>query len=397
MSEQNIYLELLDTQSLYLTRKYRQYAIETETDTKMLLPILFKRLDVSFINALRRIFTAEIPTLAFAPEQVKIKVNTTQYNDDVLTDRIGYITINMDFVEKSKFNPDKLQFAICDNDINKPLKNTDGKQSILKVTVHNHVKCWYDDAGTNKPVNITNICPYDSLLLTVNSQEEVLIRMTPSTGLGKDHSRWQSSIVMYKFVTELDLKPPQATNAIVEFETNTSQLQYKGAETKTPEAIILTIESIGKMDAPNIISRGFDVLNERLNHIEKGLYQDTDYLTIENSSDVHNLTIFKLKNEDHTMGHLLEFMCFVVLNQLIFEQYGKETNDLLLKTLSCYRKSHPMNDYIELFIKIPDPAKYPLLFDKKIIHEHVQTKVVLTAIENIKTLCETLQVESIRI
>ena len=97
---------------------------------------------------------------------------------------------------------------------------------------------------------MTKISPYDSLLMTLNPNESIFhVTMTPSQGTGRQHARWHSVCIMYKFGTEYDIKDVKDRSEEPLIETNQQQMDYIGAVNKIPVNIILTIESIGKMTA----------------------------------------------------------------------------------------------------------------------------------------------------
>src|SRR5690349_1283842 len=86
----------------YINKKYQLYGIKEDVNMENFLPIKLTNVDISIANALRRIFTSEIPTMAFDIPNVKLLTNSSQYHREVLIERLGFITININ--NKKKYN-----------------------------------------------------------------------------------------------------------------------------------------------------------------------------------------------------------------------------------------------------------------------------------------------------
>jgi hypothetical protein len=465
----------LKSNNIYLNHIYRKYGNEVEVNTTHFMPVLFKNTDVSIANALRRICTSEIDNLAFASiesesegergnerdivDTIEIVTNTSQYQNDVLIDRFGFIILNMEAIERAALNPNDMRFYICDPiDPEKSLKNETNK--VMKVTVHNHLKMIYN----SKPMEIRDICPYDSLLMTLNHNEEILVKMTPTIGNGMQHSRWQSSVTMYKFATLNDLETEREhlirpviqfiekiqdgkkgdryitrttedqfkANYIYEFdgekwvetvpnvgdtfqmkdgpsftytslkewrsndyvETNDEQQKYIGFESKVPESILLTIETIGKFRSITVLQRAIQMLKTKLVTIMNNMRQwETSSKVIpEFDTTLSNFVKFKILDEDHTIGQVLEYACLIKIRQLVDQHVQKLKEDdflnIFMECLSGYRKTHPLEKFIELIIRTPKSCDLPIP-DEYHTYPAPIAVVILSIIDMIK-LCDEL-------
>lgn len=440
--------------SSYLNNKYERYGFNETINQDTFLPLRIDGYDKSLINGIRRCCMSEISNYAFDSETIKITHNTSQYNTEVLIDRLGLITINQDELK----NPEKLHFFIADpQDHTKPLKNT--TQKIMKIYVH-HISVSDPDIAP-----IKKLFPHNSLLMTLNPQEEVHAEMTLSKGVGLQHARWQSGLAMYKFATKYDLNPnahfgfiwinsnfmqeqnytdlrfvigpiknttkepmkillydhvhvyhqktqidiqklcpwnallwrldpneeihaeislsdedqfphPYEQQGIVmyrfetkgqgkethQIENNQEQLDYLGAERRTPVSILLTIESIGKMKSSTLFVKAIESIKNKLEFISSHI-TGTDRITYEDDliprgdSPFPLLTKFKFVGEEHTMGNILEYYCLEVFKGIINAQSQPE---LLLEVMSGYRKVHPLDNILELILR--QPHSKPLVF-----------------------------------
>ena len=330
------YIEFFDTPNNFVNNKCKSFEIIEKPDPLSFLPVLFKNLDVSIVSALKRIFTSELDTVAFAPSpasiddgeyheeindqpiddddeidqmtgDIKILFNKSQYHREVLIDRIGFITLNYDFISTQQMNVAKMRFIISDpDDINQPFENN--TQVIIKISVHKNVKFIYDGSD----MDIKNICPYDSLLLTLKPKEKIHIEMMPSHGNGRQHPRWQSSVTLFKYATQFDLDHSD------HIETNDEQMKYIGHESKNPEKIIVVIESIGKMSSINVLKKGITELNNKLIHIRSELInQQPTKINIDINDKTPNFMTIKLLDEDHTLGNVLEYIGLVQLENIV--------------------------------------------------------------------------------
>jgi hypothetical protein len=379
-------LETLDNS--YLNKRYKLLGFEEEIHPDTFLPIQLTGVDQGFANALRRIFTEEVPTAAFNPDDVVIRSNTSQYHQEVLVDRVGFITL--DTGEITKAGIDKLLFLICDpEDPSRPLKN-EGEE-ILKVHLHDYM--YIQNTETKAPIDVESIVPHDSLLLTLNPGEEIHLLMQASMGTGRVHPRWQSSVAMYKFVTEHDGTP--------KLETNDEQLDYLGKDHRKPESIILTVESIDKLPSSEIIGSGFDVFKQKLDFIKQHitLHEDSDIVTLTTDDSIPNLVQYTIKDEDQTLGIALQrailnnlealIKTTVAVNEQAMASEESERN-LLQESMSSFRKPHPLDNYIELVVRTPQT--YDLVFPsgKFDEFENPAVRLVIYTIESMKDLCDDL-------
>lgn len=378
----------------YINQKYAKFGFTEKISVNSFLPIKLENIDISIANALRRICMAEIPTVAFGPDDITILANTSQYHCEVLVDRFGFIVIDMTYLEDQQIDEKDLVFTLCNpQKKEEPLRNT--SQSIWKVFIHEHLQV---SLKNEKSLDITKICPLNSLLMTLNPKEEIYVVMTPSLDIGRHHPRWQCSITMYKFGTSSDEKIEG------HIDTNKEQLNYIGREMKKPKTILLTIESIQKLPSIMVLKRGIGALKKKLTNVKNAIQEGpkSGKVTIF-TGEVPNLSRFKILDEDHTMGNVLEYACLDRIMKYArayveenFDSISKEDIDkrilsLITESLSGYKKNHPLENEIELVIRIPSK----LSFTKTDYDEFdPSVRVVLFAIDKMVKLCDQLSVEA---
>jgi DNA-directed RNA polymerase alpha subunit len=447
---------------------YKLFKFEEPISNDKFLPIELTGVDSSICNALRRIFMSEVPTVAFDEKNIDLVLNETNYHRQVIIERIGAITINCNKLLQSDPNSplDDIVFLISDQtDPLKPLKNETNQ--ILKVNLHQCMSI--RNSKTNELYQIEKYIPYNSLIVTLNPDEAIHAIMKATWGIKQQHPKWQSSICMYKYTTAIDqlAKDGQNPNRV---ETNEEQMAYLGRENGSPESVILTIESVGKLDSNKVVIRGIQKLMDKLevfkmrilsassvsetsildeyNQFKKLLISEKDFtfeqivkngpillqrlkfnpkdqdyeffrqhlikdpffedpeifelfrqcvfsdvrsnLKIEEDDTITNLIKFKITGEDHTLGNILETMCLKTLQGLIssITEDKSEQLDLILESLSAYKKSHPLNDYVEFSIRAPHTKD--LVFPTEIPDLKPSLKVVLMTIKTVQDLCRQL-------
>lgn len=378
MADEPTLLEIPKT--FYLINKCNKLGINLKIDPVNLLPIIIHNVDVNIVNALRRIMISEINTLAFATDDITIIQNTSQYHREIVLDRMGFITIDLDYVKKAGIDItqiDSLIFTLDNKKTDEPLKNT--SNVIMKVFVHD-LRVTYK----GQIVPVEKICPHDSLLLTLNPNESIHIHMKPSLGNGLMNARWCSSVTMYKFATHEDLK-----DNVEVVETNDEQQKYIGHESKNPKAIILTIESVGKMRSDNVIRQGLMVLREKMNSLRGELIQPSGKVIIENNQEIPNLSKFKIIDESHTLGNVMEYACLKMLIQLIRTVAPDQEMQMIGESICGYRKLHPLDTFIEVIIKLPSIVdRLPFPVETEHLPPHI--RLMLLAINHVTEIIDNL-------
>lgn len=396
MANVQVVKTLVPLVSSYVNNKNKLLGFQQEISKETFLPIKLNNLHISMGNALRRIFMSEVPTYAFAPDSIKIQVNTSQYHQQVLRDRIGFITININ--DLKTYNIDDLVFAIGDpSDPAQPLKNkTNG---IMMVYLHEYM--YIQDPNKKVKIDAKKLLPQNSLLLTLNPGEEFHALMKATSSTGVIHPRWQSAVVLYKFETAGDSK------GSAKLDTNEEQMTYLGYENKEPKGIIITVESVGKLNSNTIVQKGIEVLKVKLETIKQHLQPNftSNKITLIRDENLVGLLQLKITGEDHTIGHVLANACFNKLKELIKVTIDINEKDLksddqtqhdmaaMLESLSNYKKPHPLKDEILVSVKTPYSEKYQLIFPNGQYDEITDPalRVLFMAIDDVQKLCDRLQ------
>ncbi|MDI6721033.1 MAG: DNA-directed RNA polymerase subunit D [Candidatus Aenigmarchaeota archaeon] len=160
-----------------------------KTDTKM--KFILEDASPAFANALRRIMMNETPTIAV--ENVYIEENTSGMFDEMLAHRLGLVPLTA---------PKKFNF--------KEGCKCDGKGcNLCEVTliIDKQGPCIVK-AGDMKSTN-DEVRPSDDEILVTELLDGQRIRLegVAQLGYGKNHVKWQASIVGYRYMANVKIYP----------------------------------------------------------------------------------------------------------------------------------------------------------------------------------------------
>jgi hypothetical protein len=289
----------------------------------------------------------------------------------------GFIWI----LQEQSYNVSDLRFVIG------PIKNT--SKEPMKILLYDHVHVYHQKTR----VDVQKLCPWNVLLWRLDPQEEIHAEISLSDKDQFPHPYEQQGIVMYRF--EPKGKGIEETHRI---ESNQEQLDYLGAEQRTPVSILLTIESIGKMKSSTLFVKAIESIKNKLEFIASHI-TGTDRITYEDDliprgeSPFPLLTKFKFVGEEHTMGAILEYYCLEVFKDLIKSQSPSQP-ELLLEVISGYRKVHPLDNILELILR--QPHSKPLVFTDPHdeYNDNPNVRVLILALEQAIRDCNQLLTEA---
>lgn len=143
------------------------------------LTFIIEGVDVSFVNAIRRICTVEVPTMAI--ETVSIFKNDSKLFDEVLAQRLGLVPLETDidaFVPASECDCENNDCTSCSVSLILKEKGPKVVYSRDLSSTHEAVKSAYDTIP----------------LLKLKEGEEVELEATANLGTGLEHAKWQPTV-----------------------------------------------------------------------------------------------------------------------------------------------------------------------------------------------------------
>jgi DNA-directed RNA polymerase subunit L len=285
--------------------------------------------NTSFVNAIRRTILSEVETVSFNIDDyensdLKVLKNTSSLHNEFLLHRLGLIPVNIEDVDN--FNPDNYKFVLKkQNNTNKLINVTtnDFKVTNLESSVE-------EDVLTFFPPN--EITKDNILIITLKNNptgdgEEVHIEGKCSKGSGKENSRFspvsnvvfinkcdkvKSQAVFEEHISKLDETPsPDELKKLAKrFDIEESNRYFYVDENGDPNRFEFTIESIGVIPPDQIFKRAVKLLVHKINKFNRNLDLALDskesLVSIRESGGVMNGFDITIKDENHTLGFLLQ-------------------------------------------------------------------------------------------
>lgn len=151
--------------------------------------------DVSFVNALRRIMLAEVPCMAI--DEIVVIENTSLLHDEILAHRMGLIPIKTDL---DSYNlPED---CTCKSELGCNLCRA---ALTMEVEASDGIKTVY--SGDLKPEN-PDIAPVSDRipLVKLASDQKIKLEAYARLGKGKKHAKWQPvSMCIYRYLPQIKI------------------------------------------------------------------------------------------------------------------------------------------------------------------------------------------------
>jgi len=185
--------------------------------------------DASIANALRRVLMAEVPTVAV--ENVYIWNNTSLVQDEVLSQRLGLIPLQIDprKVEYKGANDEPtdlntIVFSLvvnCENiRSNASRRATDPDKLYKNASVFSSSFEWQpkgvqtDLFAEDPPRPVLD----DILLVKLRSGQQILLEMHCEKGIGKDHAKWSPvATASYRLLPSINITKPIPAELCAQF------------------------------------------------------------------------------------------------------------------------------------------------------------------------------------
>lgn len=256
----------------------------------------FVNFPISFVNALRRILLANIPTVAI--QNVEILTNTTQLPHEMLKHRVEMLPINVLPSDSATIKDAKVELRI--------LPSQDEKTRT--ITTSDFVV----QSGREELLMKDRDIGEHMLFLRVRKGEEVHLKATLGVLTDTKHvgqlcnvsSWWKVDSEKAKAVRK---EYVDAGNDVREFDNFLVQKCFHTNEKGEPYWICLAIESIGVMSAKDALRISVDVLRKKVNDYVKE--------AVENIRREQDKTFSVVtKTGGHTIGGLFQQVIYSDLN-----------------------------------------------------------------------------------
>jgi len=275
-------------------------------------------------NALRRVMIAEVPTMAF--DFVEIQENSSVLHDEFIAHRLGLIPLVSDNADQFNYSRDCECEAFCPKCSVKfklDFQNTDAFECKMVTSLHlqNETDCddYMDRDRCQKVIPVdyreynaeTNIDDnYDPIVLVkLGPGQRLKFTALAKKGISKEHAKWQPVSAIgfqpdpiieinqeeamnltakqkQRFVDSCATKVFKLENGVIQVD-NPRKYNYAGdcltvakEEFEMPDLVrirpakdrfIVTVESVGSLKPIDIVTRAFDILEDKLKTLERGI------------------------------------------------------------------------------------------------------------------------------
>ena len=339
-------------------------------------------LDKSIVNSLRRVLLSEVPCVAFRVEEgtnkdMIIDVNNTSLHNEFILHRLSMIPLYLDIEEyKNQYlfylnvkhdSPEPFKFVTTDDIKIFPLKNGvepsetvdidnyDMKKPLSKQQ-HKEIFRPFEFRGKEYPILITELKATN----TKDVFQELICYGVPSISNGREHARWKCcSDAMYTFLPNEELFMKVANEKaghkkIIdddEREKFINSLRLAEGEryfhrdhNNEPHKYTFTLTTVHHKSSKDLFLLATEIMIEKLDTIKQHMINLVSEGTTSILVEPHvneNSYCFKLCDQNDTLGNVLQTH---IVNKFI--------TDESIVNFCAYKKSHPLEEYISLFMGI---------------------------------------------
>jgi len=320
------------------------------------LKFTIQDIDVSLINALRRIILSDIPCVVFKTfpyneNKIDIKINTTRLNNELIKQRLSCIPIHIKdtnfpidnyIIEIDKINnSDYIQY-VTTNDIkikdivnNKYLSDTDTNNIFPpNVLTNDYIDIVRLRPKINNDINgehIKLIGKFDIGTAKDNGSYNVV--STASYGNTPDSNLINEKLNLYL----LSLNEENLDSDVIEFKKK-DWLLLNSQRYFIKDSFDFIVETIGQFTNYEIMQKACAIMLDKINNFKINIQNNSDIINKSNNTidNCYDITLF---NEDYTLGKALEY--------ILYTYHYINSEELSDKTISfCgFRKKHPHNNF----------------------------------------------------
>lgn len=279
-------------------------------------------LNVSYVNAIRRIILSEIKTIVFRTtpydkNRVKISVNTTRMNNEIIKQRISCIPIYID----NDVNIENYTVEVDVKNDTETIKYVTTKDFLVKkndtgkyIDESDRDKIFPPDSITNDYIELVRLRPK----ISENGVEQLKFSATFDYGLAKEDGAF-NVVSTCSYVATPDMNKANEAWKKKESEYKEQDLVDTDIKTLKDDWFLLDakriikedefdfiVETLGPIKNKDIVVRAIEVMNYKLQKFIEDLNKKNEMVN-KSSSTIENCFDIVLIDEDYTLGKVIEY------------------------------------------------------------------------------------------
>jgi DNA-directed RNA polymerase II subunit RPB3 len=171
---------------------------------------LFRNIDFSLINSLRRIIISEVPTIAI--DLVYIESNTSSLHDEFIVHRLSLLPLFSENINEIKYSRDcecENYCSFCSSVFELNVTAKEGIKYVFSTDLIEISNRFYLSKNENFPIHSSSLFKSYSdpkiIIAKLNKGQRIKLTCVAKKGIGKMHAKW-SPISILKIKTEPNLK-----------------------------------------------------------------------------------------------------------------------------------------------------------------------------------------------
>lgn len=343
------------------------------------LSVTINNVELSFINSIRRIILAEIPTVGFhfdptdvENNDIKFTKNTCALHNEFLGHRISLVPLHFDENEINDFEPSKYKFVLKKQNntyetINVSTKDFDIlDENNKKYPEEFHRKIFPHDLVSKDHILLTKLKAnlYDEV--SPPRGETVDLECFPSVNTAMKHARW-SAVSNCSFGNTIDkaLAEKQFEEHMQQFEDDigrkasteerAQQLKrfntlevfrcFKKNKYDEADTFDFTIESETRLRPSYLFFKACKILIEKVEKFQNNLKNNNEQVKISALTGVDNFYQVEVRHETFTLMNVLQGIIY----NICFREGQASKNPI---EYIGYYQPHPLDDVMVLKIKL---------------------------------------------
>lgn len=250
--------------------------------------LVLENVDLSLANSLRRVFLAEIPTVAI--DLVEIEANTSVLADEFLSHRLGLIPLDSSMAAQLEYTRDcdcELYCDKCSVVLSLDAKcTTDTKMDVYSSDLVVEVPARKDDS-IGRPLPPATPNDRGILIARLRRDQELRMRCIAKKGIAKEHAKWNPcSAIAFEYDPWNKLKHtdlwfeesaeeewPRSQNC--DFEDPPDETEAFDFNAR-PTKFYMDVETTGQLKPDAVFEKGVEVLQQKLAEIVLALNKSED-------------------------------------------------------------------------------------------------------------------------